>query len=297
MLANLNYSDIVGYITNQEGVMKRVIIVIIVLAVIFMGLSYFSPTINEHVHKVFNQQEVIGNNKVATKHYSLAPFKKVEGDDIIHLKVNVGALKQSISVKAESNILPYIHLLVKRGRFYAFIPHSVSLQNHEPIDIILNLPKLHQFILKDTATGDVTNIRNSTFVAELYNASKASFQGATKTFNVTSVDSSILDAAKLKANDVNIQVEDASRASIQVLDKLSTMIADSAILTVNGSAVFAQITASGNSKLDGKNFTVRQAYINAKNFSHVVLGRVSKLNQVLNDGGKVTVLSKQGNTQ
>jgi hypothetical protein len=88
-----------------------------------------------------NQEKVRGNGEVTSEDRAVAAFSGIQVCCSLVVEVRQGA-SQSVKVKAESNVLPYVETTVIGGRLEVGFKDNVNLKANEKIVVYVTVPEL-----------------------------------------------------------------------------------------------------------------------------------------------------------
>ncbi len=195
--------------------MKLFTFIILTLGV---ALHAFSPST---ANTVRHSGCVEGSGKEKTEKRSLPSFNAIETEGAFLVNVVCGE-KQTVTIRGDDNILPYIKTSVQNDRLVVTSTESICTKRELAVDITMENLKELQILGSDTAS--VAKIDNKQFVLKIEGSGDVKLAGKTDKCIVTISGSGELEAKNLLAKRVDISIEGSGDADVHASDTLNVSI-------------------------------------------------------------------------
>lgn len=193
--------------------MKRLIQIVVILSSIFLVIAC-------------GKGKVKGSGNITTQTRAVASFYHIKAHGVLNVVITANQL-QSIAVTADDNIQPYIIFKVKNNTLKISTKQDYKLIPSKPIQVTVSMPKLKSIAIAGSLKLDVTDIDNKTFDLHCSDYSQAMLTGEVKKASIGIDGSGRVDARKLVAQNVNLDVTGSGKAMVAVEHKLNVKISGS----------------------------------------------------------------------
>lgn len=105
---------------------------------------------------------ITGKGEIVEREIHLEPFSRVILDGVANLYIRVGE-KQSITLKAQQNIMDVMNCKVSADALTISLKEGVSLNNHEEIRLEISVLKLHKLLHSGIGNLILEGIKLETF--------------------------------------------------------------------------------------------------------------------------------------
>lgn len=190
---------------------------------------------SHHVH---------GNGNIKTVSRSVPEFNKVAIGGKYHVEIHVGK-QQSLTLKTDSNIDPLVSTRVKDGVLKIENLKGYTFSSSQPVIININVQSLDQIASAGYNMVLVDGINNNRFVLTIGGAGEADLTGKTNEFIIKAAGSSNINANKLVAKDVKVEMIGAVDVKVHATNSLSYKIIGSGDLKYSGSPKITSSTIRG----------------------------------------------------
>jgi hypothetical protein len=180
-----------------------------------------------------SQHQIKGDGKITTTVRQVAYFSHIQAMGAVNLTVNAGAT-QGVMVSIDDNLQPYLLTEVNNHRLKIYIKDGYSLAPSAPIHVSVTLPRLKSISLAGITTAQVTGINGKDFDIHCAGASQATLSGQVKMTSIGILGSATIDAKNLQADQVNLDVAGAAKASVYALKKMNVKISGAGQVTYYG---------------------------------------------------------------
>jgi len=210
---------------------------------------------------------VVGNNETTEEERTITDFKRVSSMGCFNVYYAY-ASAPSVTVKAESNLLPYIETIVVGSELRISNSFSVSLHPRAPIEVYVYGPYVDQIQLSgsgiistDTIVGEELSLRVSgsgdietIFIGDDF---EAKISGSGKMFLYA------------ECNNSNIEVSGSGRVKVE------------------GSAISSFYRISGSGKVSAYDFPVENATANISGSGNLYLNVDEEINGFISGSGNI----------
>lgn len=224
------------------------------------------------ISSVSAQEKLKGNKIVVTEDRNISDFTKIEVIDDVNVFL-VFNDKQSVAVEADSNLQSAILTEVRDGTLTIRTSEVIGRSKVLNIHLKVNR-KLHDINTYNNAKVSSKNSINVEYlIMNAYDDSEFDLKLNSKSAHVNGKKDTKLNF-EILSDDVVIQVEESSsfKGTIDTKDINITCL-DKGTVTVNGTADYLEIEASGDSSYKGEEFvintTILKAYNDATLYIHI----------------------------
>ena len=155
--------------------------------------------------------------------------------------------KESLTVKADDNILPLLKSEVAGGKLTLGLANNTSVQTKTPIDYIVEVKSLDGLHLSGATTAKVTGLDGKTLKVTLSGASKATLQGKVASLSLDASGASKIEAAELACKSARVHLSGASNATVSADDSLDAHADGASTVTYIGEPKVTQKTSGASS--------------------------------------------------
>jgi hypothetical protein len=190
-----------------------------------------------------------GSENVATEGRSVTGFKQVRASKGVNLVIDIRP-EHSVAVVAEDNIIPYVKTEVQGDTLIVETTESISPT--VAIDVRISTPELTSIDVSGASTADVTGFKGDSLNVNATGASTVRVAGETGTFTAELNGASEVIAGDLKAKNVTLKAEGASRAGVFASQRADLTASGASSITIDGNPPGFTQNSSGASTIKKK---------------------------------------------
>jgi Putative auto-transporter adhesin, head GIN domain len=195
-------------------------------------------------------KEIVGTEKVLAQPRSVSAFNQVNVSGYYNINITIGS-PQSVVVKVNGNLLPYIETSVKGKTLTIQSKKGYLLRPQGVPEIDIVSPSVSKIELSGKNRLDLHNFQGTDLEINLSGSNQFSAKGAVSSFSMALSGNSSIDAQQLIANKVAIDSNGNSKILINAKDKLTVSISGNSLIsylgnpkikqTINGSGAIAKM--------------------------------------------------------
>lgn len=210
----------------------------------FLILSTVACRCDQHCHVRIN-----GNGRITEQEYALGYFKKIHVYETIRIHFTV-ADTHSIKVKAESNVLNHIKVVVSSGVLTIKYKEGVCV-NADGIDVYITAPSIQElesdgttYVDGTVAADDLTIVNNGTM--------DMSLAGKISKLSIRVNGTCDFDLYEAQVTQAYVKCNGTTRGKINVSEKLEVVVNGTTTLRYKGNPAVTQ-TINGTGKIINDN--------------------------------------------
>ena len=218
----------------------------------------------------YAQKTIKGNNTVGTELRKTESYDKITliGSPDVEL---VTGLEGNITIKAETNLIPYIETYVKGDHLFIHFKEGYSYQTRKGVKIIVPIQDLSKISLKGSGditgnhiftdknldvgiegSGDISiNVENENLNVDVFGSGDLKIKGKTNRFNANVKGSGDIKAKDLKSNSSKLKVNGSGDIESTTTSNVSADVFGSGDIKIYGNPpkVEKSVNGSGEVKL------------------------------------------------
>ena len=191
--------------------------------------------------------EALVGSGVATEEFrEIESFSVIEVGGALKVDAVVGQT-QSVSVKGDDNIVPFVTTEVHGDALKIQLDHNGRLDTKQPLVITLVSPELIGAGVSGACHVQVGGISGTDFRADLSGASTVVLEGECQKLTAGISGASTLNAKSLNAKTASIQASGASNAHVLVTESITGNASGASTVRYTGDPAHASVSTSGAS--------------------------------------------------
>ncbi len=215
--------------------MKRLIQIGVILCSIFLVVAC-------------GKEKVKGSGHITTQSRVLTSFNHISANGLIDLQVTANQ-SQSVTVTTDNNIQPYVMLTVNNGTLQISTKRDYQLLPSRPIQVVVSAPKLKSIATAGAVKVSVAKINDKTFGLHCSGYSQTMLAGEVDKVSIGIDGAGEVDARKLEAKEVNLDVTGSGKAMVSVSKKLNVKISGTGRVTYYGKPPIINQAVFGDGKI------------------------------------------------
>jgi hypothetical protein len=193
------------------------------------------------------KEEIVGTEKVVSQLRSISSFSSINVSGFYNIDVKVG-LPQSVTISANSNLLPYIETTVSGKELTIEAKKGYLLRPSGTPTITIVTPSIGKVELHGNNQLALNGVTKGDLDIELFGSTQFVGQGTVDALKVAISGQGIIDASKLIANDVEINTNGSSKVGVYAKNNLKVTISGFATVNYIGDPKITQII-NGSGKI------------------------------------------------
>lgn len=193
------------------------------------------------------KQEVVGTEKMGSQTRQLSAFSGINVSGFYDVTIKVGA-PQSITVTANSNLLPYIESTVSGKELSIQAKKGYMLRPTATPAITIVTPEVKRIELNGNNQVTVNGVAKGDLDLDFSGSNQFTATGNVENLTIKLAGEAIVDAAKLIANNVDIDSNGSSKINVYARDNLKVNIAGISTVNYAGNPKITQ-TINGSGKI------------------------------------------------
>lgn len=195
---------------------------------------------------VNNTPTVVGNGQVVTQQRPVSDFRKIASHGSGDVIVQVGP-RASLTVTADSNILPLLGTDVRKGELILRARHSYRTR-HTP-RYTITVPDLQALSIAGSGNGRVTGVSNRGFDLSIAGSGDVAASGQTGALGVNIAGSGDADLRALRASQVAVNIAGSGDVRVATNGPISGAIAGSGDIRYAGRPSSVQVSRIGSGRV------------------------------------------------
>lgn len=186
-----------------------------------------------------------GSGKLASDTRNVAAFSAVELGGAVDISIAVGGA-QSVTVKADDNVLPHVRTEVVGGKLKISMNQSVSTRNK--LQVVISTPSLTALTVDGSGDAEVSRIAGNAFRLLLSGSSNVRLAGAVDSADIAVTGSGDVNGKGLTAKRAKVSINGSGDVSITALESLKARIDGSGDINYYGNprSVDEQVSGAGD---------------------------------------------------
>lgn len=190
-------------------------------------------------------KDVVGKEPAKAEVRNVAEFNAVKVSGSYNLAIRTGA-DQKVSIATNADLLPYIVTQVKGDTLYIDNKSSVSLKPTAVQTLNVTVKNIKQIQLDGANTIDAQGINSDELTLKFNGSNKGSLVGTAKDVKLTTAGEATIDAQKLVAEKVVVDISGTANVLLNAAKKLDvTMMGNGKIQYLGKPALTQKIMGSG----------------------------------------------------
>ncbi|WP_118857514.1 head GIN domain-containing protein [Sphingomonas mesophila] len=189
---------------------------------------------------------VTGNGQIVTQQRPIGNFTQIESRGTSEIVVRVGPAP-SLTITAESNILPLLRSDIKRGKLILDARHSY--RTRKPVRIVITVSALDAMALNGSGSGRIEGVSGSRLALAIGGSGNISAFGRTASLAVAVDGSGNVDARGLAAANASVVVSGSGDVEVNAERSLSSVINGSGEVRYRGSASAVTTINNGSGRV------------------------------------------------
>lgn len=187
---------------------------------------------------------VKGSGHVVSETRTVQPFDRIGSSGSADVIVTVGS-PQSVTVKADDNVVPLIETIVENGRLK--IESKGSYDSDSGVTVTITVPSLKGAALSGSGDISVTGVEGASFDAALSGSGDITVVGKAEKVSVSVAGSGDVHLYQLASRRAEVSIAGSGDVEVNAADALSASIAGSGDVTYRGRpAVKRSVAGSGD---------------------------------------------------
>lgn len=170
-----------------------------------------------------DSRRIVGNGQITTEQRELPMFSHIQVLGSIELNIKQGDA-QSLSVQADSNVIPVVITKVENGHLIISTKSGVIFSTKHPIIVNIVAKQVLQIQSSGANQIKVTGLKGEGLNLSFNGSSEAKLIGQVKQVSYNLVGTAHVDAKKLQSDIANVHISGASELSLSVSKLLSAKI-------------------------------------------------------------------------
>ena len=183
----------------------------------------------------------------ASETRTLETFNRVSVKDGLSVQYVDG--DPAVTIDSQQEVLKVIVTAVVSGELRVFIKPGVTVTDLQWTTVKITGHDLRQVSAEDASSITASDITGSPFTAVAKDASSIELRGETQLLHLQVEDASDADTLGLAAKSVDVQLKDASSASVDAIESVGGTLTDGAALHVKGTTDFTRLVVTDGAKV------------------------------------------------
>lgn len=236
-----------------------------------------------------NANSVQGSGKIAEEERTVQGFSRVELRSIGNLTITQGEV-ESLTVKADDNLLPYITTDVVAGTLEISTQQNTNINPSQAIEYHLTVKSLSSVVLSGFGNIDAEKLNSDTLQVKLTGSGDihiGQLSGKNLTMNLTGFGNISIDSAEVDNPSLDLSGSGDIKIGELNATSLALTISGFGNATVSGSAKNESIKLTGSGNYHGGDLQTEEANVTISGFGNATVWAESTLDLRVTGSGNV----------